>query len=196
MIHDVSDHWRFTDPESYQAQPVSERGIAEFARRVAAEKGDVDGLRELFGGVGIDVLGHQLLPGSLFIVHHNGNHRLAAFSALEVPCVLATVTWVNGTYRSVATTDEQTRYRRMLSAARITQELDDPFYLDAITDWPILIRGPLDAVESLSAYEEILGRQVTEPIGRLTRDHFNDPARLDKLAARVDRKLTRLFPSP
>lgn len=137
-----------------------------------------------------------MLPGSLFIVHDNGNHRLAAFSALEVPCVLATVTWVNGTYRSVATTDEQTRYRRMLSAARITQELDDPFYLDAITDWPILMQGPLDAVESLSAYEELLGRPVTEPIGRLTRDHFNDPDRLDKLATRVDRKLTRLFPNP
>lgn len=31
MIHDVSDHARFSDVDSYQAQPVSERVIAEFA---------------------------------------------------------------------------------------------------------------------------------------------------------------------
>lgn len=195
IIHDVSDASRRADIEDYQPVPVSARGVAEFARRIAREKGDGDGLRELFSGGGIDVVGHQLPPGALFIIEGNGNHRLAALTALEVPCVLAHTRWVPGLYRSAATTDEQKRYRRMLNAAHVTQEIDLPLYVDAHTEWPILLCGGESAIDSLNAYEEILGHPITEPIGRLARNQFRDLHQLDKLTRRVNRRLTRLFPA-
>ena len=70
-------------------------GLAEFARHIAHEQADPQGLAELLGPNDfdscIDLIGWGTPSGAFFRINYNGNHRAAAFALLGVPCVLAAV---------------------------------------------------------------------------------------------------------
>lgn len=91
---DRGDWTRASDPVRVRAEDPAV-GLAEFARRIAHEHGDPNGLVELLGPSDydscIDLIGWDTPTGAFFRINYNGNHRAAAFALLGVPCVLATV---------------------------------------------------------------------------------------------------------
>lgn len=184
-------------------------GLAEFAARIAAERGDPAGLAHLFGpsyATGmpmLDLLGWQTPLGAVFRVNTNGNHRLAALAVLGVPCVLAEVTWCYGPFdgttgRNMKDDDRLSAYRVLLHSFGVAS-FPDPLdivrnHTGIITDWPILISTPETAVASLNAMEAIAGRSAGE-IGRLPRSLFTDPDRLLDAGEEVRHRLNALAAS-
>lgn len=167
---------------------------AQFARRLAREGGDADGLAEIFGNVksgdAIDVVGWEMPLGSIFRIESNGNHRVAALGALGVPCVLASVSWQHGPFQTRAAHNDQEEaelaaYRTLLQTFGIATFADPRsacWNFDGIsTKWPILIRDAQSAVRSLEAVESLTD-SWTGSIGHLRREHFESPTALNQLA--------------
>ncbi|MDD7930771.1 hypothetical protein [Microbacterium thalli] len=194
---DQGDWSRNFDPQNrtFRKEPV--RGQAEFAARIAAERGSPAGLVELLGPSGRQPLlylqGWQTPLGAVFRVHMNGNHRLGAFAVLGVPCVLAEVTWMHGPFDTSSGTNEvedelRASYRTVLHVFGIAS-YSDPASLGAnhtgvVSEWPILIDTPERGVASLAAMEAVAGRQA-ETVGRLGRAAFDDPENLERLGGQV-----------
>lgn len=199
FFRDQGDWSRVPEPGPWAQRNEPARGLAEFAARIAAERGDPAGLTELFGpayGTSEPMLslqGWETPLGAVFQVHSNGNHRLGALAALQVPCVLAEVTWMHGPFDTTSGTNTKedelrSSYRTLLHAFGVAS-YPDPEDLGRnatgiITQWPILIDTPERATASLRAMESLTGRQ-TQQIGRLPRSVFDSPAQLTHLGEKV-----------
>lgn len=161
-------------------------GLAEFAQRIAREKGDVRGLSELFGpegnGAYLDVDGWETPLGAFFRVNVNGNHRAAAFAIMGAPCIPATVQWKVGPYSASSSTDVAAdemlcAYRTLLHCYGVAS-YPDPESISAnadqiVSEWPFLIDSADSGARSLQILERIAGRRHDEPIGRLPRELFD-----------------------
>lgn len=177
-------------------------GIAEFAGRIAAERGDIEGLRKLFGHLDqlrpeIMVQGWRTPAGGYFVIETNGNHRVAALAALGVPCVLAEVRWSAeefDTKHAAHGSEEEYlygSYRQLLHVFGVASFLE-PLFGSSIVDphqvrtqWPMLICDPESAVESLRAVEALTGSRYDGTVGRLPREWFDDPAQLQHHSDRL-----------
>lgn len=210
FIHDASDRAYYDHQSERGRSPDRITGIAEFARRIANERGEERGLQELLGigsdgsiaddGVlRINVDGYESPLGDIFRINGNGNHRLAALAALEVPCVPAEVEWRRGPFSTTPCRidedcDERIAYRTLLHAFGVASYIDPTNFAENYSgivtkDWPYLIDDPDSAVESLSALEALSGELYTSSIGRLPRHLFNDP---DKLIGASNHLVQRL----
>lgn len=213
FIHDASDRAHYDHQP--QRGPSSDRitGIAEFARRIAREHGEERGLHTLLGigpdgsiaedGVlRINVDGYASPLGDIFRIHGNGNHRLAALAALEVPCVPAEVEWRRGPFSTSPCQidedcNERINYRTLLHTFGVASYTDPINFVENYSgivteDWPFLIDNPHSAVESLTALENLAGEPHTSSIGRLPRHLFNDPATLAQAGQHVMKHLSKL----
>ncbi|MGL4339675.1 MAG: hypothetical protein ACRCSP_04525 [Rhodoglobus sp.] len=201
---DKGDWTRNFDQKESEVRRKPVLGLAEFARRIAKERGDADGLTELLGPGDhheyIDLDGWDTPLGAVFQVSGNGNHRAAAFAALGVPCVLATVRWNQSPFSASPSTDSNTdkvhcAYRTLLHSYGIACYPDPQNPLknfdNIITDWPILIDSPESATRSLIAMEQLAGRRQDKPIGRLPRELFNDAKALLAAGKRTIKNLDR-----
>lgn len=206
FFRDQGDWSQKSDAELHSQRRDPPRGLAEFAARIAAERGDPSGLTRLFGPVYatseplLSLLGWETPLGAVFQVHTNGNHRLGALAALQVPCVLAEVSWMHGPFDTTSGTNEEedelrSSYRTLLHAFGIASYPDpEDFVRNAtgiITQWPILIDTPERASASLRAMESLAGRQ-TPQIGRLPRGVFDSPAQLTYLGEKVRESLATI----
>lgn len=206
FFRDQGDWSRVPYPGPWVQRNEPARGLAEFAARIAAERGDPRGLTELFGpafGTSEPMLslqGWETPLGAVFQVHINGNHRLGALAALHVPCVLAEVTWMHGPFDTTsginAKEDElRSSYRSLLHAFGVASYPDPEDlgrnFTGIITQWPILIDTPERAVASLRAMESLAGRQTPE-IGRLPRALFDAPTQLTRLGEEVREALNAI----
>lgn len=179
-------------------------GLAEFARRIARERGDVDGLVELLGPEGeaayVDLDGWETALGAFFRVNVNGNHRAAAFAILGAPCIPATVQWNLGPYSTSSSTDTEAdevlcSYRALLHCFGVASYPDPENFVrnaDQIgSDWPFLIDSPESAFRSLPILEQIAGHRHDDPIGRLPRELFDDVEALLAAGRRTRKVLDR-----
>lgn len=213
FIHDASDRAHFAHQPQRGLSPDRITGIAEFARRIAREHGEERGLHTLLGigadgsisqdGVlRINVDGYTSPLGDIFRIHGNGNHRLAALAALEVPCVPAEVEWRRGPFstspcRIDEDSDERIAYRTLLHTFGVASYTDPANFVQnysgVVTEyWPFLIDNPHSAVESLTSLETLAGEPYTSSIGRLPRHLFNDPATLAQAGHHVMKHLSEL----
>lgn len=94
QYRDRGDWTREAEPVQVRPNDPA-RGLAEFARRIIRERGDLEGLIELMGPSDydpcIDVTSWNTTGGAFFRINYNGNHRAAAFAVLGAPCVLGTI---------------------------------------------------------------------------------------------------------
>ncbi|WP_194838507.1 hypothetical protein [Nocardia sp. XZ_19_369] len=180
-------------------------GLTDFAGRLAAERADPEGLYTLFGSLDepmIQVEGWDMPTGWLFRVETNGNHRLTALAALEVPCVLAEIRMHEGMYdtRPAPLDDDSVvLYRQLLHTFGVAAfpELDSFFnFVNIRTRWPILIADPQSAVRSLATVEQLIGHPHTGPIGTLPRQWFDDPGFLTAAAAHLPAHLSAFVRKP
>lgn len=182
----------------------SVQGLAEFARRIARERGDVDGLIELLGPDGevayVDLEGWETPLGAFFRVNVNGNHRAAAFGVLGAPCIPATVKWNLGPHSASSSTDTAAdealcSYRALLHCYGVASYPDPENFVrnaDKIaSDWPFLIDSAESAARTLPILERIAGRRHDEPIGRLPRELFDDAGALLSAGRRTRGALSR-----
>lgn len=189
-----------------QDKPLEARnhvlGLAEFARRIAQERGDVRGLVELLGPDGeaahVDLDGWETPLGAFFRVNANGNHRAAAFAILGAPCIPATVHWNPGPYSASTSTNSAAdevlcAYRVLLHCYGVASYPDpDSALLNSdqiVSEWPFLIDSADSAACSLTVLEQIAGRRHDEPIGRLPRELFDDAQALLSAGRRTRRAL-------
>jgi hypothetical protein len=206
FIHDNSHAARslHTSPSPRDHQPVEPLdGLPDLAERIALEKGDPDGLKELFGDPNsptIQVEAWNMPIGPLFRIETNGNHRLAALAAIGAPCVLAEVRIHTGCFdtspRFGSDQDEEIeRYRRLLQTFDIASFSDTgPLAAFGIsTRWPILIRGPESAVNSLAAAEQLTDGPAAVTVGRIPRSWFGSAEQLDEAAQDLDATLDRFI---
>lgn len=205
FFRDQGDWSRTPDAVFHQRNDPA-RGLAEFAARIAAERGDPAGLTELFGPAYasseplLSLQGWETPLGAVFQVHSNGNHRLGALAALQVPCVLAEVTWIRGPFDTSSGTNTKedelrSSYRTLLHAFGVAS-YPDPEDLGRnatgiITQWPILIDTPVRAIASLLAMESLARRRAPQ-IGRLPRGMFDDPTQLTQLGEKVREALNTI----
>lgn len=179
-------------------------GLAEFARRIAREKGDVRGLAELLGPednvVYVDLDGWQTPLGAFFRVSLNGNHRTAAFAILGAPCIPATVHWKAGPYSASSSTDVAAdemlcAYRTLLHCYGVASYPDPESIIanddQIVSEWPFLIDSADSAARSLPILERIAGRRHDEPIGRLPRELFDNEDALLTAGRRTREALER-----
>ncbi|MCX2966242.1 hypothetical protein [Gordonia aquimaris] len=134
--------------------------------------------------------------GWVYVVSVNGNHRLAALAALDVPCVLAEVTPVFGPFDAELDGAQRKRTRRYLRLLHtFGVAASDPAHEWAAstiaTEWPSLLTDPDSAVTSLNALERLTGTRA-DKIGELPREWFDNAATLDLAAEGVER-LPELF---
>ena len=206
FIHDNSHaarsiHTSQTTRDHEPVEPLD--GLPDLAERIAVEKGDPEGLKELFGdptSPAIQVEAWNMPIGPLFRIETNGNHRLAALAAIGVPCVLAEVRIHTGCFdtspRFGSDQDEKIeRYRRLLQTFGIASFSDTgPMAAFGIsTRWPILIRDPESAVNSLAAAERLTGGPTAVTVGQIPRSWFTSAERLDEAAQDLDAALTRFI---
>lgn len=163
------------------------QGMAEFARRIAQERGDVTGLVALLGPhdreASVDLDGWETPLGAIFRVKLNGNHRAAALAVLGAPCIPATVHWNHGPF-SVSTSEDPVMEENLRSYRTLLHCYGVASYPDlehlglpvqqVVSDWPILIDSADTAVHSLAAVESLAGRRHDTPIGGLPRELFDD----------------------
>ncbi|NKY53973.1 hypothetical protein [Nocardia vermiculata] len=206
FIHDNSNAARrrqtgTSRSEYVPANPVA--GIAEFAARIAMERGEPAGLAELLGHPdepAIQVEAWDTPAGPLFRIETNGNHRVAALAALAVPCVLAEVRLHTGLFDTSPTADldqmdDIDRYRRLLHTFGVAA-FSDTGMMGAFaisSRWPILIRDPESAVKSLTSMEQIIGSPITGNIGQIPRSWFASGDELRALSRDLDTSLTRFL---
>lgn len=200
FIHDQSD--------SGDAPSMID-GVADMAARIAAERGSPAGLDRLFNsfhphpGTGIMVDGWDVGSyGRVFRVNANGNHRLAAVSALGVPCVLAEVRMSTGPftieppdeYRYARPESALSDYRRLLHTYGVAAipDADGLAPVDVTTQWPVVLYDPVVASNSLAAMDALTGTAVTR-VGQLPRSWFNNPQRLNTAATNVNRLLSKFL---
>lgn len=208
FFRDQGDWSRLPDPDQLVPRQDPVLGLAEFAARIAQERGGTAGLAELFGPSYatsmpfLSLNGWETPLGAVFQVHSNGNHRLGALAALGVPCVLAEVTWIHGpfdTSSGQSTPEDELRrsYRLMLHTFGVASYPDPLDFMrndtGVISEWPILIDTPESACASLRAMEALTGREA-QHVGRLPRSVFDDPDRLLDLGKRVQRHIESLTP--
>ncbi len=217
FIHDTSHSARRaqTGPGRADYKPTEPKaGISEFAERIAGERGDPDGLRELFGEPdepAVQVEAWNMPIGPLFRVDTNGNHRLTALAALAVPCVLAEVRLHTGLFdtspaASMNELDDIAGYRRLLQTFGVAAFADFGMMgaFGISTEWPILIRDPASAAKSLTFMERINAAPITTNIGGLPRSWFTSAdelrtashdlgSALDRFVARRTKRRTSLF---
>lgn len=183
------------------ADPVA--GIAEFAERIAMERGESAALNELFGDPdepAIQVEAWDMPAGPLFRIETNGNHRVAALAALAVPCVLAEVRLHTGLFDTSPTADldqmpDIDRYRRLLHTFDVAA-FSDTGMMGAFaisSRWPILIRDPECAVKSLTSMEQIIGSPINGNIGQMPRSWFASADKLRAISRDLDTSLTRFL---
>ncbi len=137
--------------------------------------------------------------GPLFRIETNGNHRLTALAALGVPCVLAEVRLHTGLFDTSPKIeddrfDEIEGYRRLLQTFGIAA-FTDTGLLAAFgigTRWPILIRDPESAVNSLTVIEQMTGTPVTT-VGPLPRSWFDSADQLRDALRDLDSTLDRFI---
>ena len=163
LIHDESDRAYYAHQSERGRSPDRITGIAEFARRIAREHGEERGLHELLG-IGLDgsisedgvlrinVDGYASPLGGIFRIHGNGNHRLAALAALEVPCVPAEVEWRRGPFntspcRIDEDCDERIAYRTLLHTFGVASYINPTNFVENYSGivseyWPFLIDNP------------------------------------------------------
>lgn len=204
LIHDQSDLQDGTVP------PVE--GLIDFAQRIARQGDDSSSLRTLFGTPAddlpyIDVEGWALPSGSIFRIFYNGNHRVTALASLGVPCVLARIHWCSGPFDAAAADsidDEQPggriyNYRWLLHTFGVAA-FDDlglsVNYRGVQTDWPILLKSPESALESLAAVEGLVGRRYAGSVGQLPRSWLDSPQFLHRAAARLAGRLEHFLAQP
>lgn len=213
FIHDASDRAHYASQPQCGPSPDRVTGIAEFARRIASEHGEERGLHTLLGigedgaisddGVlRINVDGFASPLGDIFRINGNGNHRLAALAALEVPCVPAEVEWRRGPFSTSPCQidedcDERIAYRTLLHTFGIASYIDPTNFAENYSgivteDWPFLIDDAHSAAESLTALEALAGEPYTSSIGRLPRHLFTDPAALIQAGRNVIQHLSDL----
>lgn len=213
FIHDASDRAYYDHHSERGHSPDRITGIAEFARRIAREHGEERGLEELLGispdgsisddGVlRINVDGYESPLGDIFRINGNGNHRLAALAALEVPCVPAEVEWRRGPFttspcRIDEDCDERIAYRTLLHTFGVASYINPTNFVENYSGivseyWPFLIDNPHSAVESLTALETLAGEPWSSSIGRLPRHLFDDPATLIQAGNHVMKHLSGL----
>lgn len=213
LIHDESDRAYYDHQPQRGRSPDRTNGIAEFARRIAKEHGEEPGLHTLLG-IGpdgsisddrvprINVEGYTSPLGDIFRVNVNGNHRLAALAALEVPCVPAEVEWRRGPFnvtpcRIDEDCEERIAYRTLLHTFGVASYIDPTNFVENYSgivteDWPFLIDDAHSAVDALTAVEALTGEPRTSSIGRLPRHLFYDPATLIQAGHRVMKLLSDL----
>jgi hypothetical protein len=201
-FEDKGDWTRPNEPTDFRNEPVL--GLAEFARRIAAERGDLSGLTELLGPEGeaahVDLDAWETPLGAFFRVNLNGNHRTTAFAVLGAPCIPAKVRWHLGSFRASASTNLEDdellySYRTLLHSYGVASYPDpegigmndDRIY----SDWPFLIDSADTAVESLAVMEQVVGHRHSSPIGRLPRELFDSADTLVAAGERTRKVLGR-----
>ena len=185
-FQDRGDWSRVDEPSEFRNEPA--QGLAEFARRIAREQGDLIGLVELLGPFGdaahVDVHGWDTPLGAFFRVNHNGNHRATAFAVLGAPCIPATVRWITGPFSVPEASNLGDRealigFRTLLHCYGVASYPDpSETYLSEdriVSEWPFLINSAESAVRSLAVLEQTVGSRFLDSIGRLPRELFDDP---------------------
>lgn len=199
---DKGDWTQPDEPTEFRNEPVL--GLAEFARRIATERGDLSGLTKLLGPEGeaarVDLDAWETPLGAFFRVNLNGNHRATAFAILGAPCIPAKVRWHLGPFRASSSTnladDELLYSHRTLLHSYGVASYPDPenigTYSDRIfSDWPFLIDSADTAVKSLAIMEQTVGRRHHGPIGRIPRDLFDNAEALIAAGKRTRKALER-----
>jgi hypothetical protein len=157
---------------------MSTGGLAAFAARILAEQGDPAGLLELFGEPRdrLPCIVVESFPGPngpVRVITANGNHRTAALQALDVPLVLAEITYVVPPYRldthPTAGWDDTRRFVGWLAEHGAVRLSARPFgqtrfsrvirVAEAPAPW--LVGHPTDAITALDVYEMMTGRRLT-----------------------------------
>ena len=200
-FQDRGDWSRVDEPTEFRKEPI--QGLAEFARRIATERGDLNGLVELLGPCGeaahVDLDGWDTPLGAFFRINDNGNHRATAFAVLGAPCIPATVRWNPGPF-SVPPTDARDHealiaYRTLLHCYGVASYPDPTeTYLSEdriVSDWPFLIDSADSAVRSLAVLERTVGSRHIDPVGRIPRGLFDDAAMLLDAGRRTRKTLER-----
>lgn len=200
-FQDRGDWRRVEEPTEFRKEPI--QGLAEFARRIAREQGDLSGLVELLGPYGdaahVDVHGWDTPLGAFFRVNANGNHRATAFAVLGAPCIPATVRWNSGPF-SVPPIDVRDHealiaYRTLLHCYGVASYPDPAeTYLSEdriVSEWPFLIDSADSAVRSLAVLERTMGSRHIDPVGRLARELFDDRDMLLDAGRRTRKALER-----
>ncbi|WP_454151213.1 hypothetical protein [Microbacterium lacticum] len=201
-FQDRGDWTEAEEPTEFRNEPVL--GLAEFARRIATERGDLAGLTRLLGPEGeaahVDLDAWETPLGAFFRVNINGNHRSTAFAILGAPCIPATVQWHLGPFHASASmnaADDELlySYRALLHSYGVASYPDPEdigTYDDRIfSDWPFLIDSADSAVQSLAVMEQTVGRRHYAPIGRLPREVFDDADALIAAGKRTRKVLER-----
>lgn len=173
------------EPTEFRNEPVL--GLAEFARRIAAERGDLSGLTKILGPEGeaarVDLDAWETPLGAFFRVNLNGNHRATAFAILGAPCIPAKVRWHLGPFcapssANLAGVELLCSYRTLLHSYGVASYPDPEnigTHSDRIfSDWPFLIDSADTAVQSLAIMEKTVGRRHYASIGRLPRELFDN----------------------
>ena len=199
---DKGDWTQADEPTEFRNEPML--GLAEFARRIAIERGDLPGLTRLLGPEGeaahVDLDAWETPLGAFFRVNLNGNHRATAFAILGAPCIPAKVRWHLGPFRAPASTnfaDDELlcSYRTLLHSHGVASYPDPEdigTYNDRIfSDWPFLIDSADTAVKSLAVMEQVVGRRHYAPIGRLPRKVFDSSEALIAAGKRTRKALER-----
>lgn len=199
---DKGDWTQPDEPTEFRNEPVM--GLAEFARRIATERGDLPGLTKLLGPEGeaarVDLDAWETPLGAFFRVNLNGNHRATAFAILGAPCIPAKVRWHLGPFRASSSTnlaDDELlySYRTLLHSYGVASYRDPEnigTHSDRIfSDWPFLIDSADTAVESLAIMEQTIGRRHDAPIGRLPRELFDSAEALIAAGKRTRKALER-----
>jgi hypothetical protein len=199
---DKGDWTRPDEPTEFRNEPVL--GLAEFARRIATERGDLPGLTELLGPEGeaarVDLDAWETPLGAFFRVNLNGNHRATVFAILGAPCIPAKVRWHLGPFRASSSTnlaDDELlySYRTLLHSYGVASYPDPQdlgtFNDRIVSDWPFLIDSADTAVESLAIMEQTVGRRHYAPIGRLPREIFDNAEALIAAGKRTRKALER-----
>lgn len=169
-------------------------GLVDFACRVAQEGGSSDGLLRLLGNPAnglahVHVEGWTVHCDQIFRIKVNGNHRLTVLAALGVPCVLAEIEDNMGPFKAQplpygSQAEKIGLYRRLLHTYGVASfDQLGVAGSEVVTDWPILISSPREAVESLGAIEAMTGRGWYMNIGDLPRQWFDDHEFLDVASA-------------
>lgn len=194
--------WTRIEDQALEPRDSPALGLAEFARRIAHERGDPGGLKELLGPGGeaahIDLDGWDTPLGAFFRINANGNHRAAAFAILGAPCVPATVQWNPGPYSASWSTNSERdevlcAYRILLHCYGVASYPDPGSIItnsdQILSEWPFLIDSPETAARSLPLLEQVAHRRHDAQIGRLSRDLFDDADALISAGRRTRRAL-------